>query len=729
MNLINFLALDWLDWYKTNEDILTNSGFVWDILREIGWAIVKFLAIVCQACETLLIKAYGLIDFITNSGVGEMIEKWKGVYVVLLAISIMIFGLTKIINPEEKNTRIVGNFFLFIGVTCLLSVGMVEGNNLMKNGIALSNSVNATASSPILGTISDNVISLKRCYDNYWENDEPKIDKSNEDIKGINGLSSDDILLLDPTTVYIPNADKEIHLLDHYFDSSTGTKSKTKISEEEGLFGLGEPEYYYMYSIDYLSIYIYLIAMIMAYVFSAYKACRIIYELAIHKILAFIHAPMDLNNGQKIKKILLGIVNSYVVLIAISLFIKIFNIYNNYLNGRTDLTPLEKSLFILFGAFALIDGPNLIEQLYGIDAGLSSGYKMIRGLAEAARGAKDIGSGAMNLAHEARNMTTSAAGNVGGSAAGTVGAIWDNIRGRNAGGSDSSGNSLSKMSAEDSSASPSQNARSRNSQESESRRNSTADTRQQQNSSSTNRQNSTADSRQQQNNSSERNQNSSANNSHQQSNTSDSSHRNNDRNENSHHADNSQHSDNRILSNLNQQEQENQRSGQNEKGSESYNGYNGPISSSEQRQDSSSDNNTAPTTQNQANSNVGQNEPETERTGGYNDRSSFDMYDEDLHKKNQNDYNQMFDSPADKNKNAEGNNFRDLVNNSSSREEFRQNYSGETMSDYIRNRRSERSTNPTTNSGQHFEDHYRTGYRRTNAVMNTIRNFRNRKKK
>ena len=719
MNLNSIMALDPLMWYKANEDILTNSGFLWDILRDIGWALVKFLALICQACEVFLTKAYDSVDFVASSGIGEMIEKWKGVYVVFLAISILIFGLTKIINPENKNTKILGNVFLFIGVTCMLSVGMVECNKLMKDGIAVSNSVNtsgsATASSPILGTINSNVISVKRCYANYWKKDELYINKGDSNIKGINGLPADDILLLDPTTVYVPDS-SNAYLIDRAFDSGTGGMD-IEISNDTSLFGIGDPEYYYMYSIDYLSIFIYLIAMIMAYLFSAYKVIRIIYELAIHKILAFIHAPLDLNNGQKIKKILIGIVNSYVVLIAISLFIQIFNIYNNYLNSRQDLTSLEKSLFILFGAFVLIDGPNLIEQLYGIDAGLSSGYKMIRGLTEAVRGAKDIGSGAMGLAGAAKTAATSAAGGISGAAAGTAGAIKDSIRGKSSA-SEGGANSLSKMKSEDSSSSPSQAARNRNQQNSssESRNSSLSNSRNQQNSSSENRNSSSSNDRSQQNSSSESRNSSSSNDRSQQNSSSENRNNSssNDRNQQNSSSENRNNSsfDDRNQNNIPETSNNSLSDDKHQNQNDSYdNRQNG--SDSKQESD--------PWDNKQESDSY---EPKRD------DRSMFDMYDEDLHKNNQNDYNQTFDSvPRNSgDKSAEGNNFRDLVNSPSSRDEFKQNYANESMSDYIKNRRQERSVNPSTNAGKHFEGKYRSSYRATNAVINTVKSFKKGKK-
>ena len=62
--------------------------------------------------------------------------------------------------------------------------------------------------------------------------------------------------------------------------------------------------YYYRYDIDYITCLITLGAMAVAIIFSAIKICRILWELAIYRVLAMFFSLADLHNGEKMKEII-----------------------------------------------------------------------------------------------------------------------------------------------------------------------------------------------------------------------------------------------------------------------------------------------------------------------------------------------------------------------------------------------------------------------------------------
>ena len=116
----------------------------------------------------------------------------------------------------------------------------------------------------------------------------------------------------------------------------------------------------------------------------AYKVVRIIFELAANRVLAVLYSA-DLTGGQKTMKILTSIKDSYIVMLFSAIMIKLFTMMNTYISSKFPDDALVRNLFILFIAFAVCDGPNIIEKLTGIDAGLKSvvgiliaGYHMSR---------------------------------------------------------------------------------------------------------------------------------------------------------------------------------------------------------------------------------------------------------------------------------------------------------------------------------------------------------------
>ncbi len=62
--------------------------------------------------------------------------------------------------------------------------------------------------------------------------------------------------------------------------------------------------YFYRYDIDYVTCLITLGAMAIAIIFSAIKVARILWELAIYRVLAMFFSLADLHNGEKLKEII-----------------------------------------------------------------------------------------------------------------------------------------------------------------------------------------------------------------------------------------------------------------------------------------------------------------------------------------------------------------------------------------------------------------------------------------
>ena len=82
----------------------------------------------------------------------------------------------------------------------------------------------------------------------------------------------------------------------------------------------------------------------------------------------------DVNGLQKTLKILGALKDGYIVLMLSAVCIKVFNFAQLYLNSKAGGNSLVYNIVFLFIAFAVVDGPNLIQQLTGIDAGLQSGF-------------------------------------------------------------------------------------------------------------------------------------------------------------------------------------------------------------------------------------------------------------------------------------------------------------------------------------------------------------------
>ena len=80
----------------------------------------------------------------------------------------------------------------------------------------------------------------------------------------------------------------------------------------------------------------------------------------------------DLNGVEKTKKLLGSIKDAYIVLGLTAILIKLYQLAQLYIAFVFANDRGVGNIFLLFIAIAVIDGPNIVQQLTGIDAGLTS---------------------------------------------------------------------------------------------------------------------------------------------------------------------------------------------------------------------------------------------------------------------------------------------------------------------------------------------------------------------
>nr|WP_214811900.1 hypothetical protein [Exiguobacterium sp. s127] len=148
-------------------------------------------------------------------------------------------------------------------------------------------------------------------------------------------------------------------------------------------------QYYYRYHPNWLTILVTLGVVGFTLFSIAYKLARLSFELAFNYVLAILIAPADLHSGQKTKKVIQSILNTFLVIILIFVSIKIYTIGTAYLADTLD--GLAYLIALIAFSAALIDGPNMVERLFGIDAGLKRGWGVALGAYAVGKGTAKAG--------------------------------------------------------------------------------------------------------------------------------------------------------------------------------------------------------------------------------------------------------------------------------------------------------------------------------------------------
>ncbi|MEG1312873.1 MAG: hypothetical protein RSD40_01010 [Bacilli bacterium] len=137
------------------------------------------------------------------------------------------------------------------------------------------------------------------------------------------------------------------------------------------------------------------------------KVVKLMIELAFSKIFIIGGALADLSYGQKTKQMVTHILSIYISIVSVGLTLNLYILGTSWINDRTSGFA---SIIACFGAgFFVIDGPNLLEKIFGVDAGLSSGVRMLMGINSGLDIASKLGKGIGTAGELAKDIGKDAA--------------------------------------------------------------------------------------------------------------------------------------------------------------------------------------------------------------------------------------------------------------------------------------------------------------------------------
>lgn len=365
---------DDLQWYRDNSAVLENRSIIRDALRSIGWGVTKLVCKLANVAETLYTKTFGLIDITNYPQVNSLLETLKPVLAALTVLCCAGLGIMLLVQ-QEKRPPLLRNILLGI--------------------------VAVSASAYLFSAANDLVISFR---DGILGSDEQKnqsytlvnsnlIDLVNVDLQGdINALNykagkgilygagiadqydMDGIDLSETLDWYTKSNGKDLYGWSAEFNNRVKFHLAYGDVTQKNYDGITKAnignEFYYRYSFDFWGCLLQLCALCILFLALCYKNIRIAYELVVSRLMAFLFAA-DIGGGEKLKNTLLFVRDTYITMCVCVLSVKLYEIMVGAITSF-GLTGLGKGLVSIFIAYAVIDGPNLVERILGMDAGLSS---------------------------------------------------------------------------------------------------------------------------------------------------------------------------------------------------------------------------------------------------------------------------------------------------------------------------------------------------------------------
>ena len=370
----------------SNNEMFNQVGLLSYVFRGIGWGLIKLMAFLANNIENVVNKIYSLNGFFSSKYVDELLHKLFPITWGILAIAVLFLGFKIMFNRDFKLNGLVKNILISISIVMLLPLGMSQLSKITNAAIGGLKSEYKFSADKI---VKDNV------YDLYYldtVNFKPKTTLKNKiPVNAITAININEEI--DSSKL----KNKDICNSKISIDKN-GKKVKDEL--KKGIFNLF-PENYYRYSFKFWTIAISIGCITFTLLITSIKIARIIFELGFIKLFGILYSVADISTGQKNKEIIRCIVSNFVVLFVISVLLKLYLLFSAW---STESSKGVVQIVLLIGAsLAVIDGPNIVERILGIDCGIKGGWNTITGInsafntiAQASHGISKIMGSAVN---------------------------------------------------------------------------------------------------------------------------------------------------------------------------------------------------------------------------------------------------------------------------------------------------------------------------------------------
>lgn len=382
-----------VEFLTKNIDYFDTNNLVTWILRELGWLLVKGFNIVIDVLKNLYDHTFALVDITNWDVLKNFLAEYNPLIKAIMILSLLIVGYMFLFGKDKKHD-VFASFMIFIVVATSSSYLFSTFNTMsVMFKDAVTGGENVTDGYEL---VNQNLYDLLYIDKNggliqmngstpppqYAENSLDKKDMKMIDITETvdysrDGLTDEAEEILSKRLEY---ASDESRLIDVYNGVAWTSFGNT---------------FYYRYQFNFGTYFLLAIASIFVLAGLAYKNIKIVYELFVGRILATLFSG-DLTGKRKMVRILEAIRDGYYALCFTAITLRSFFLFSDYITGR-NFGGLERGIMILILAFVVVDGANLMQQITGIDAGLSSmagkmiaGMHMARGAMSSVRNAKQM---------------------------------------------------------------------------------------------------------------------------------------------------------------------------------------------------------------------------------------------------------------------------------------------------------------------------------------------------
>lgn len=370
-----------VEFLQRNAAFFTTNNIVITVLRIVGWMLVKGVCALINICKELYDRAFGIIDITKWSGLEDFLGEFEPLLMAFMFLSIVVLGFLYLFGKNKKHNVLTS--ILIFGVVVTSSNYLFTQLNLwtvtFKDAV-----VGAEGTTDGAGLVKISLFDLI-----YIDGQMGLENLSESQVSQYRTLSKEELDYIDISEVVDYNQDglsekaRDI-LKKRLLFKSAGETGLLDVSGGVAWTDFGNT-FYYRYTFQFGTFFLNALAVLLIYICLAYKSVRIIYEIFVSRILATLKSA-DLSSSKKTVVTLECIRDGYYALCFTAITLRSYFLFGDYLSGQAEMSGIVRAILMLFVAFCVVDGANVMQKLTGVDAGLSSmsgkliaGYHMIRG--------------------------------------------------------------------------------------------------------------------------------------------------------------------------------------------------------------------------------------------------------------------------------------------------------------------------------------------------------------
>ena len=390
-NVAEGSIFNWFDDTESQTEFLTNplyqnylkkynGNFYSQFGIWIGWSVIKSMFAVVDGIQNMIPEVLDSFSFVESTGLNKVYQSVLSTIVVgLMILSIMIIGYKMITGKGTVDLKSVGmnvvmSISLILLMPTLIHSGIEFSKTFYNDTTTITNSDEGVAWSLIEQGVTD--LAYINKTDQY-----SMINKTNDR----NNLTKENFWKTDLTQVLTDNVidkmEKENPTADNLryelVENSDNEFVATKFSDNFlSTFVDGIKSGYYRYQANLWGISVGLIALAVAYVFSAFIIITAILELAFKRVLGVLVFATDIETGQRSKVVLSDILQCYLTVGFQGFGLSMFAMFINFLNSGQGISTniFIKTIAYICAVFVLIKGSGTVMRYFGVDIGLKEGY-------------------------------------------------------------------------------------------------------------------------------------------------------------------------------------------------------------------------------------------------------------------------------------------------------------------------------------------------------------------